>query len=493
MGTERRRGLSKSKYVSGTRCQNKLWWEVHEPEAEELKFSKGTMSILRQGGQVGELAREQFPGGVLIDLPYNAVKERVAATQAAIANGVPAIYEASFTLDGVYAAVDVLERDGDGFNLIEVKASTKVKDEHIPDAAVQTHLVTGCGLKVKRSAIMHLNREYRHPGQGELFVQTDVTAAVLDAIEQVPEKIEELREMLAGDFPDMPIGEQCASIKNCPFKRRCWPDDRDHVLKLSGKGVRKALELMAEGIHRIQDIPTDFKLSVVNKWQKLALEQGDLAVEPGLKKALASLESPVGYLDFETVGRAIPVWDGLKPWGAVPVQFSYHEEQADGPPTHEAWLADGPDDPRPMIARKLVEATRNAGHIVAYTGFESRQIRHLAAAVPELANELEEIDGRLFDLHKVVKNNVYHPDFDGSFSIKDVLPVLVPELGYDDLEIDDGQDASAEIARLMLEGDSMSVEEQTQLRENLLKYCKRDTEAMVGLVGRLRELADHAV
>jgi predicted RecB family nuclease len=261
------------------------------------------------------------------------------------------------------------------------------------------------------------------------------------------------------------------------------------VLKLSGKGVRKALELMAEGIHRIQDVPADVKLSKVNKRQKLALEQGDLAVEAGLKKAMASLESPVGYLDFETVARAIPVWDGLKPWGAVPVQFSYHEEQANGTHTHAEWLADGPEDPRPAIARALVEATKNAGHIVVYTSFESQQLRHLAAAVPELASELEDINSRLFDLHKVVKNNVYHPDFDGSFSIKDVLPVLVPELGYEDLEIDDGQDASAEIARMMLDGDSMSDEERAELRENLLKYCKRDTEAMVGLVGRLRELA----
>ena len=492
MAESRRRGLSKSKYVSGTRCQNKLWWEVHEPEAEELQFSKGTLSILQQGSQVGELAREQFPGGVLIDLPYDAVKERVAATEAAIASGVPAIYEASFTLDGVYAAVDVLERDGNGFNLIEVKSSTKVKPEHIPDAALQTHLVTGCGHKVKRSAIMHLNHEYRHPDQGALFVRTDVTEDVQDMIDRVPEKIEELREMLAGDFPALPIGEQCADIRNCPFKHRCWPDDRDHVLKLSGKGVRKALELMADGIHRIQDIPSGFPLSKVNKRQKLALEQGDLAVEPGLKKAMASLESPVGYLDFETVGRAIPVWDGLGPWGAVPVQFSYHEETSGDDLSHVEWLADGPGDPRAAIARALVEATRTAGHIVAYTGFESRQIRHLAAAVPELANELEDINGRLFDLHKVVKDNVYHPDFDGSFSIKDVLPVLVPELGYDDLEIDDGQDASAEIARLMLEGDNMSEKEQAQLREDLLKYCKRDTEAMVGLVGRLRVFAAEA-
>jgi len=480
-------GLSKTRFVAGWQCHNVLWWRVHEPDAPELQVGPALQDLFDQGSEVGRLARGRFPGGVLIDLPHDAVDARVSATRAAIEAGAPAIFEASFVVDGVFVAVDVLERDGDGFNLIEVKSSTRVKDEHVPDAAVQTHVVRQNGLDVRRVELMHLNKEYRHPNQGDLFARDDVTARVLDMLDQVPSEVVAQIAMLAGDFPNLPVGDQCTTFRDCPFRRRCWPDTADHVLQLSGKGVRKALELMAEGYHRIQNLPDDMKLSEVNRRQRLALRSGSMAVEPELAEALAALQSPVGFLDFETVGRAIPVWDGLAPWGAVPAQFSYHEE-ANGSYRHVEWLADGPSDPREAIAEALVAACRDAGRIVVYTGFEAQQLRQLQEAVPRLAAELAHIERRLFDLHKVVKANVYHPDFAGSFSIKNVLPALVPELGYDDLEIAEGQEASVLIARLMLRGDEMSPTERARLRTDLLAYCERDTWAMVKLLERLREI-----
>jgi predicted RecB family nuclease len=481
-------GLSKTRFVAGWQCHNALWWRVHEPDAPELQVGPALQDLFDQGSEVGRLARERFPGGVLIDLPHDAVDARATATRAAIEAGAPAVFEASFVADRVFVAVDVLERNGDGFNLIEVKSSTRVKDEHIPDAAVQIHVVRQNGLDVRCVELMHLNKEYRHPGHGDLFARDDVTARVLDMLDQIPSEVAAQIAMLAGDFPDVPIGDQCTTFSDCPFRRRCWPDAVDHVLQLSGKGVRKALELMAEGYHRIQDLPDDMKLSEVNRRQRLALQTGGMAVEPELPEALAALESPVGFLDFETVGRAIPVWDGLAPWGSVPTQFSYHEE-ANGGYRHTEWLADGPNDPREEIAEKLVAACRNARHIVVYTSFEATQLRQLQDAVPRLADELAHIERRLFDLHKVVKAHVYHPAFAGSFSIKTVLPALVPELGYDDLAVAEGQEASVLIARLMLRGDAMSREERDRLRIDLLAYCERDTWAMVKLVERLREIA----
>ena len=485
----KRRGHSKSRFVSGWECYNKLWWEIHEPDALELVVSDSLQDLFDQGNQVGALAREEFPGGVLIDLPYNAVPERVAATHAALDAGAPAVFEASFVLDGVFVAVDVLERDGDGFNLIEVKASSSVKDKHIPDAAIQLHVLRANGLAVTRTELMHLNREYRHPGPEPLLVRDDITPLVLDYLDHVPGEIEAQLAMLAGEQPNLPIGEQCTRIEDCPFQGRCWPQDKDHVLRLNGKGVRKALELMADGFARIQDLPDDVRLSAVNRRQKLAIEHDNLAVEPELGERLDSLVHPIGFLDFETVARAVPVWDGVGPWHGVPVQFSYHEEDETGGYRHVAWLADGPHDPRETIARTLVEACRNAGQVLTYTSFERTQIRALERAVPTLADELDDLDNRLFDLQKVIKDTIYHPDFRGSFSIKDVLPVLVPELSYNDLAIQDGQDASALIAKLMLRGDTMAPEDGATLRENLLAYCERDTWAMVQLLERLRMIA----
>jgi hypothetical protein len=174
----------------------------------------------------------------------------------------------------------------------------------------------------------------------------------------------------------------------------------------------------------------------------------------------------------------------------VPAQFSYHEESPEGKITHEEHLAEGPDDPRPALARKLVDACAGADKIAMYTTYEVGCVRKLREAVPELAEQLQEIENKLIDLRPVVLDHVYHPDFGGSFSIKDILTPLVPDLTYDDLAVNDGTVASAEIARLLLEEDTIPDDEREQLRRELRKYCEQDTRAMVELVWRLRELAE---
>ena len=200
-------------------------------------------------------------------------------------------------------------------------------------------------------------------------------------------------------------------------------------------------------------------------------------------------ESPLGYLDFETVARAVPVWDGLAPWGQATAQFSYHEERPDGTYSHVGWLAEGPGDPRRELAERMLEATRRAKRIITYSAFEKTRIGELQRLVPDLAEPLGELLGKLTDLLPVVRNFVYHPQFQGSFSIKYVLNPLVPELTYNDLVIVDGLVASVEIARLLFVAHKIPVEERDRLRQDLLAYCERDTWAMVRLMGRLRELA----
>ncbi len=482
------RRLSKSRFVAGCQCLGYLWWKVHEHDAPELIPDKALQFRFDQGQQVGVLARTLFPGGVLIDLPYNAVEERLAETSAALAAGAPAVFEASFLADHVFVMVDVLERVNGGFNMIEVKATKSLKDEHIPDAAIQTHVLKRCGIDVARSEIMHLNSEYRHP-EGELFQRTDVTAEVAAYLPQIVDEIEEQLRAIHGPRPEKGIGPYCHDPRDCPFLGRCWPDDPNHISVLYYVGPKKAWEYMQAGVHTIDDIPAGQKLSTVQKRQIRAQETGEMIVEPGLAEALAPFSGRLGFLDFETVGPAIPVWPGLAPWGSVPAQFSYHEESPDGKITHKEWLADGPDDPRPALARALVDACAGADKIAMYTTFEVGCIRKLREGVPELDGPLQEIEEKLIDLRPVVLDHVYHPDFGGSFSIKDILTPLVPELSYDDLAVNDGNVASAEIARLLLEEDTIPADEREQLRQDLRKYCEQDTLAMVKLARRLRELA----
>jgi hypothetical protein len=417
------------------------------------------------------------------------MQEMVEATRQALAEGAPAIFEASFFEDGVFVAVDVLEHLEEGFRVIEVKSNSSVKEEHIPDVAIQVHVLRKAGLDVREAALMHLNKEHRHPDQGDLFVQTDVMAEVEAFLPEVPDLIREYQAILDGPDPGSCIGDQCARNRECPLDAACWPQEPDHIRKLHGVGAKTALKYMRRNVHHFGDLPEGAKVRAPARRQLQAWEQDRMLIEPGLEADLEPFRGRVGFLDFETVGRAIPMWEGMKPWQTVTVQFSYHERQPDGTYTHAEWLADGWEDPQPALARALVEATRGAERVAMYTTFERDRIRELAEAVPELAAELQDLEARLVDLKKVIQDNVAHPDFLGSYSIKDVLTPLVPELSYADLEVADGMAASVEIAHLIRHGHELEAEEYAAHRNALLEYCKLDTWAMVRLVERLEELA----
>jgi len=483
--------LSKSGFVKGWKCPNLLWWYVHDREAPEFVPGPALRGQLEQGPAVGALAQEQVPGGVLIDLPHTAVDERIAATQEAIRSGAPAVYEASFLADDVFVTVDILERVNGAFNLIDVKASTRLKEEHLPDAAIQTHVARRSGLGVQRSEVMHLNKECRYPDLGNLFTRQDVTEKIEPLLSHVPEKIARQLELIDGPEPPIAIGEQCFGAHECPFRGRCWPDmGGDHVGSLAGVGLRKTWELMQQGFHSIHDLPADAEIPKTAQRQKQAVLKDEIVVGPKLGDALDRFASPLAFLDFETLNLAIPVWRGCRPWQQVPVQFSCHVEIEPGAYMHHEFLAQSGRDSRELLALALIDACRDARCVVAYwASFERDRIAELAEALPHLAGQLERIAARLVDLHSVFKDHVYHPDFHGSFSIKEVLPALVPELSYDALEIADGETASYELARLLLKPETLSVHDTKTLRSDLLDYCELDTWAMVKLLEKLRELA----
>jgi predicted RecB family nuclease len=481
--------LSKSRFVAGTQCHKLLWWKVHEPGALELQPDKVLQDRFDQGRQVEGIARGRFAGGVLIDLPHDAVERRLRETRNALDGGAPAIFEAGFLADDTFVAADVLQRDANGFRLIEVKSSSEIKDEHIPDAAVQVHVLRRSGIAVRGVEIMHLNRECRFPDLNDLFVRADVTQRVETTLPGVPAEIAAQIAMLDGPLPEVPIGAQCFEPRNCPFMGRCWPDRADHIMKLYNVGPKRGCDYMTMGIHTIGDIPPRQKLPPAARRQVRALRENRLIVEPGLGRALVPFSGKLGFLDFETISRAVPVWPGMAPWEQAAAQFSYHEARGDGTYSHVGYLAEGPHDARPGLARAMLEATAGAERVVMYTPFERTRIRSLQEAVPELSADLKLLEAKLVDLHPVIRDHVYHPDFRGSFSLKYVLHPLVPELTYSDLVIVDGLVASVEIARLLFVAHKIPPAERDRVRQDLLDYCERDTWAMVKLLERLRELA----
>src|SRR5437879_2147088 len=300
--------LSKSRFVTGCQCHKLLWWTVHEPDAVELQPDKVLQDLFDQGRQVGEVARARYPGGVLIDLPHHAGAERVAATEKALDAGAPAIFEATFIADGTFVAIDVLEKQGDGYRLTEVKSSTSQKDEHIPDVAVQARVAAACGVNITAADVLHLNKEFRHPDSGDLFARTDVTGPVVAFLPQVPDEIARQREMLAGLLPDVPIGGHCFEPRECPFIGRCWPDGADHIGNLAGVGPKKTAAYLVRGITSITNLPAKEKLNVTQRRQLKAMAENRLIVEPTLARELGPFTvGRLGFLDFETILLRLPV------------------------------------------------------------------------------------------------------------------------------------------------------------------------------------------
>jgi hypothetical protein len=274
--------------------------------------------------------------------------------------------------------------------------------------------------------------------------------------------------------------------------KRCWPDSPDHIVQLCGVGPKRAAAYFQRGIQWIRDLPPTEKLNFQQRRQLKAMAEHRLIVEPTLAQALAPFSGGedfrLGFLDFETIQRAVPVWPGMAPWQQAPAQFSYHERQPDGTYSHAEFLAEGPADARPPLVEAMIEATAGADRVVMYTSFEKTRIREMQQAVPQLAAELAALQAKLIDLHPVMRNCVYHPGFNGSYSLKEILTPLVPELTYDDLVIVDGRVASVEIARLLFVAGKIPRHEHDRVRKDLLNYCERDTWAMVKLLEKLEEL-----
>lgn len=483
-------GLSKTRVMAGLQCHKRLWWTVHEPAAPELEPDHATQALYDDGVHVGRVARAHVPGGVLIDLPYHAYAERIAATRAALHRGERVIYEAAFRSDPVFVSVDILERTGRGLGIVEVKSTTRVKESHLPDVAVQAHVLGRCGVEATRLEIMHLNRACTFPDLSDLFVRTDVTAPARARQEAMSATIEAQVSMLAGPLPRVAIGDHCRTPYECPFMSRCWPSLPPHHVSTLHSAGRRALLLEEQGYATIHDLPDDIPLPAVQERQRRAVQSGRTIVEPGLARALRALPEPLAFLDFETVALPIPVWNGCHPYDAVPVQFSCHVEAADGRIVHHEWLAEGPDDPRPAIAERVIRACHSVRAVVTYNAaFERGCLQRMAEALPALAGPLGSIADRLVDLLPIVRNHVYHPEFGGRFGLKSVLPALVPDLRYDLLPIRDGQTASLELERLLFQGPELAPEARAGLRRDLLRYCHQDTWGLRNLLARLRELA----
>lgn len=439
------------------------------------------------------MATRLYPTGVLIEEDHLQHEKAVQRTLSLIGDtSVPAIYEAAFSHDDVLVRTDILERRQNGkWNLIEVKSSTSVKDVHLLDVAIQYHVLKGSGLTIDRCGILHLNNQYVYNGMDlrleSLFSFSELTKKVATQQEKISWMITEFRKMLSCAVPPaVDPSRSCNNPYDCEFWAHCIREKPEFwVMQLSGITQRTVDELTGLNIEDIRDIPGSFPLTRLQERIRTCAANREGFVSSQLTVELRNVESPIHFLDFETVSPAIPRYASTRPYQAIPFQWSDHIVDEDGTIRHREYLCREDKDPRDEFSRTLLEALGYQGTIFVYTNYEKQIVSQLAEFLPEYRDRLRSILSRFRDLHALIRKHVYYPEFYGSFSLKSVLPALVPSMRYDDLFIQGGRHASVEYLR-MIHPDT-SQEEREEIRRALLSYCGYDTLGMAKIREELLE------
>jgi hypothetical protein len=496
--------LTKSDLASFRQCPRRLWLEKHAPKTVDTRDSN-SMRRLRDGLLVGAKARELLGDDVI--WPRGETDKILAAESArTLLDAAPdkAGVEIPLLRDGLYARADALIPSPAGYALQETKASSfplkpdkqtpADADEHLlDDLAIQIWIMQGGRLPLARAELNLVNSRWRYPGDGDyrgLFRPLVVDSSIQERVDQVPLWIERANAVIAGPIPTITTGKHCTEPHSCAFKTHCLtldPPGPEHPIELlPGPGKALARKLReAKGYTSLLDPgPDEFtgKGAPLYKRMQHAHRTGEAVLEPDSGAALAALLWPRYYFDFEGIDLALPVWAGVRPYEKVPFQWSCHIERRDGHFEHLEFLdLTGSDPSIPCIEAILaVIPPEGTGPIIVYSKtYESECLKALAVRHPQHAPALQCLIDRLVDLCAMVQQSYYHPAMRGSFSIKEVLPTIAPELDYGELGGITGGTA-AQMAYLLCVFETDTTDEARRLyRADLLKYCKQDTWAMV--------------
>lgn len=475
--------LSKSRILAGLQCPKRLFLSVHRPEL--LESSDTGAHAFSIGYEVHDAFRSLCADAVLVGHDDD-LSAALAETHEHLSQGSSRpILEATLSHGGVLVRIDCLAREPQGYVLTEVKSSTSVKGYHLNDAAIQAFVAAGAGIPLARTVLAHIDSGFIYPGGGKyegLFLLEDVTGQVAELMRQVPSWINQFQTMLMGAEPEVAPGDHCFDPFECPYYFHCVPEEGpEYPVEILPRTSAVEKQLVAEGYTDLRQVPgerlTDPKLQRV--WR--ATVEGKPYTDPTLGIALAEMPWPRAYLDFETIQFPVPRWVGTRPYQQLPFQFSCHVEHANDLLDHFPFLDISGDPPFLRLVEVLLEATRIPGPIVTYGHFEKMVIGILAELVPCYSGHLMALRERIVDLLPLLRQHYYHPSMKGSWSIKAVLPTVVPELGYSHLgEVRDGGGAQAAYLECINKGGDPN--RRVKLEKDMLDYCGLDSLAMVELV-----------
>jgi hypothetical protein len=400
--------LSKSRLISAWQCPKKLHLEKHHSELAVI--TPQMESMFAGGHQVGAIAQQLYGTDDSVEVAFN-FKTMVAETQQLIEGGADfPIFEATFRYENVLVRVDVLIPDGDAWRIIEVKASTSVKDYHVLDCAIQDWVLRHAGINVTSISLAHINNQFVYTGGGDyegLIKENDLTDEVRTLEPRVVELID---KVVTSPMPDIDVGAQCNKPYDCQFQSYCWPTETRYPITGLGGSKAKLGNYVALGARDILDVDVNSITADTQRRIYRVTCKGEPEILDGARQALEALPYPRYYLDFETIGPGVPIWPGTRPYATIPVQWSCHiedgpEEGNHGELRHAEFLNTSGEPPMRELAESLVECLGDSGPVLMYTSYEQKVLEGLIGLFPDLADPLQEIINRLWDLHPIVKQN----------------------------------------------------------------------------------------
>ncbi len=459
--------LTKTDFIQYLNCEKSLWVLKHDPaNFPHGEFSTFLQKLTREGYEVEDFVRQFFESDISRSVNFQTTFE---------------------TEDGLFARADVLEKLSNGeVILYEVKSSTSVKTDpkhnHLKDACFQKICSERAGQKIDRVCMVHLNKDYIKEGNinpEDLLVFEDVTDRVREIYGETEAEIDEALAFLR---------ELEIDTDNCSCLRKSRVNQCDtfgyfnaeipklSIYSLPRLSEKKRLDLINKGIFDLKDVPSDYTLSDIQSGVLRSVHQDAPQIDVGAVNSILEMyEFPLYFFDYETFGSAVPLVDGSSPHKQFPVQYSLHILKEDGSLTHKEFLQREARLPANLVEQMELDFGPEGSIVSWHASFEKARNREMASWFPDKVDFLNDLNDRMVDLEEIFKKAYVDARFDGSTSIKKVLPILCPDLGYDDLAVQDGAAAMDAWQRML----GASGNEADAKAQELLAYCKLDTLAMV--------------
>lgn len=484
--------LSKSKLIAFRQCPRRLWLEVHKPDLRE--DSAGSQARMEAGNELGRLARRLYDPenrGETIEFQKIGFGAALDRSKAVLAEVKP-VFEAGYAANGALAFADVMlpvpGASKPAWRMVEVKSSTSVKDYHREDASIQAYIARHAGVPLEGIAVAHIDSDFVYRGGDDyagLLAEEDLTDETSALAPDVEQWIGEAHKVaaLSSEPTTIRTGGHCSEPFDCGFYAHCIAGEPQPEMpvgwlpRLQKKDVKEFIE--TKSITDLREVPDDYLNETQLRVKRATISGQTFFDAPGAAAELKGHGLPACFLDFETVQFTIPVWKDTRPYQQLPFQFSLHKLGADGKLVHAEFLDLTGVDPCEAFARALIEKCDGRGPVFVYNAqFEEGRINELAARFPKLSGPLSAIAARIVDVLPVARRYYYHPGQHGSWSIKAVLPSMVPELDYGALTgIKDGTMASAGFLEAIRPDTTPARRE--EIRRQLLEYCWLDTYALV--------------